>query len=351
MKIPTAIIGYGYSASTIHVPLIHAAEDIDLVAAVSSRPEDVARQVPGVRCYPDVASMLNEDYIQLAVITTPNHTHFELAKQCLEGGCHVLLDKPWVVSKEEGEALIALAETCKRTLCVFQNRRWDSDFLTVKNLIAENSLGKIRHVASHFDRYRPQVRTRWREQAGRGNGIWYDLGPHLLDQAYTLFGLPKSLSATCRAMREGSQAVDYFHVQLHYQEFNFVMQSSPYCLGDTLRFDIQGAKGRYIKYGLDPQENALKLGKTPLDDEWAEAIEGGEGTLITESGESLVESHSGLYADFYDLLANAIHEHCTPPVTAEEALAVIEIVERVSREVEEGVSRDGIGTCCFQLDS
>lgn len=349
MKLSTAVIGYGYSASTIHVPLLLAEDEIDLVAVVTSRPEDVAKEVKGVRCYPDVKSMFDEDYVQLAVITTPNHSHFEIAKQCLERGSHVLIDKPWVISKEEGEALIEIALHHKRSISVFQNRRWDGDFLTIKNLIAENTLGKIRHFASHFDRHRPVVRTRWREQRGIGNGIWFDLGPHLVDQAVSLFGVPYSVSATCRALREGSQAVDYFHVQLHYKDFDCVLQSNPFCLGDTLRFDVQGEKGRYIKYGLDKQESALKSGLNPKSSNWDDAIESGEGLVISEQVEKLVETQQGLYSDFYALLANAISEGCAPPVTAEEALTVIDIVERVQQIVDEGVEKDEIGCGVFEL--
>ncbi|VTN04979.1 Uncharacterized oxidoreductase ydgJ [Raoultella ornithinolytica] len=146
----------------------------------------------------------------MIVIATPNDTHFPLAKAALEAGKHVVVDKPFTVTLSQARELEAVARRCGRLLSVFHNRRWDSDFLTLKSLIHEGLLGEVGYVESHFDRYRPEVRNRWREQGGPGSGIWYDLGPHLLDQVVNLFGLPVSMTVDLAQLRPGAQATDYF---------------------------------------------------------------------------------------------------------------------------------------------
>lgn len=332
MKIKTALIGFGYSANTIHLPLITSDPAFELVSVVSSQVEKVKQDLPEVACYADLDAMLAASDAALVVITAPNDVHFALAKQCIEAGRHVLLEKPFVVSVGEGETLIALAEKHKVVLSVFHNRRWDGDFITVAELIKTQRLGKIRVFSSHFDRLRPVVRPRWREQAGQGTGIWYDLGPHLVDQALCLFGPPMGISAHCRNLRPGSAATDYFHVQLHYPTLEVILQSSPYCFGDTLRFDVQGESGRYIKYALDKQEHALQSGIHPAHEQWLAAIKEPPGKFISESGESVAPTLNGRYDKFYALLALAITEGTEPPVSAQDALAAIAIIERVHQQ-------------------
>jgi predicted dehydrogenase len=160
--------------------------------------------------------LLNDPDIDLVVIATPNDTHFPLAKAALEAGKHVVVDKPFTVTLSQARELESLAKHCGRVLSVFHNRRWDSDFLTVSALINEGQLGEVCYFESHFDRFRPQVRQRWREQAGPGSGIWYDLAPHLLDQAVVLFGLPVSITVDLAQLRPGAQSTDYFHAVLAY---------------------------------------------------------------------------------------------------------------------------------------
>ena len=207
-----AIIGCGMSAHTFHLPLIAANPAYRLTALVSSREQpDLA-----IPRYADAGTMLAESDAELVIITAPNSVHYELAAECLAAGRHVVLEKPMVNTFAEGQALIRLAAENSRLLSVFHNRRWDGDFLTLKQLLADDVLGAPRLLISRWDRYRPHVRDRWRENPGAGAGIWYDLGAHLLDQALNLFGLPQAVTGHCRALRPGSQTVDYAHVQLHY---------------------------------------------------------------------------------------------------------------------------------------
>lgn len=193
--INTAIIGCGMSARTFHLPLIAANPAYCLTALVSSREQpDLA-----IPRYADAGTMLAESNAELVIITAPNSVHYDLAAECLAAGRHVVLEKPMVNTFAEGQALIRLAAENRRLLSVFHNRRWDSDYLTLRQLLTDGVLGAPRLLISRWDRYRPQVRDRWRENPGAGAGVWYDLGAHLLDQTLDLFGLPQAVTGHCRA--------------------------------------------------------------------------------------------------------------------------------------------------------
>lgn len=193
-SIRVGLIGYGYASKTFHAPLIAGTPGMALAAVSSSDATKVHADWPSVPVVSEPKHLFNDPNIDLIVIPTPNDTHFPLAKAALEAGKHVIVDKPFTVTLSQARELDALAKSFGRVLSVFHNRRWDSDFLTVKALLNEGTLGEILFFESHFDRFRPQVRNRWREQAGPGSGIWYDLAPHLLDQAVNLFGLPVSMT-------------------------------------------------------------------------------------------------------------------------------------------------------------
>jgi predicted dehydrogenase len=216
--IRVGLIGYGYASKTFHAPLISGTPGMELAAVSSSDEAKVKVDWPGVKVVSEPKHLFNDPSIDLIVIPTPNDTHFPLAKAALEAGKHVVVDKPFTVTLSQARELDALARSLGRLLSVFHNRRWDSDFLTVKALIAEGTLGEVTFFESHFDRYRPEVRNRWREQGGPGSGIWYDLAPHLLDQAVNLFGLPVSLTVDLAQLRPGAQSTDYFHAVLNYPQ-------------------------------------------------------------------------------------------------------------------------------------
>ncbi len=187
--IRVGLVGFGYASKTFHAPLIGGTPGMALKAVASSDADKVHADWPGVKVMSAPGDLLDDPDIDLVVIATPNDTHFPLAKAALEAGKHVVVDKPFTVTLSQARELESLAKHCGRILSVFHNRRWDSDFLTVSALINEGQLGEVCYFESHFDRFRPQVRQRWREQAGPGSGIWYDLAPHLLDQVVVLFGL------------------------------------------------------------------------------------------------------------------------------------------------------------------
>ncbi|MGL1956630.1 MAG: oxidoreductase [Colwellia sp.] len=325
--IKTAIIGYGFSAKTFHLPFINALAEFDVTAVSSSQVEAVKKDWPSAIHYFTAEDMLQSSDAQLVIITSPNEVHFSLAKLALENNKHVILEKPFVTKIEDGLTLIALAKEKGLILSVYHNRRWDGDFLTVKKLISEKKLGNIKHFESHFDRFRPTVTQRWREQSQNGGGILFDLAPHLIDQTLQLFGLPDAITAQCEIMREGSTNIDYFNLTLHYPNKLALLHASLFSAAPNLRFNIQGDKGQYIKTGMDPQEQQLKDG-TLLDlNDWGKENEEQYGHLyFAESSKIAVTEHGG-YQHFYLQMAYAINDGTAPPVSAEDALWNIQLIE------------------------
>jgi scyllo-inositol 2-dehydrogenase (NADP+) len=325
--IRTAIVGYGFSAKTFHIPFIDALPEFEVSAISSSQTDSVKLDWPDATHYFSAEEMLKNSDAQLVIITAPNDVHFSLAKLALENNKHVVIEKPFVTRVEDGEALIALAKEKGLVLSVYQNRRWDGDFLTAKKLIAEKKLGNIKHFESHFDRFRPTALQRWREQSQDGGGILFDLAPHLIDQALQLFGLPEAITAQCEITREGSTNVDYFNLTLHYPDKLALLHSSLFCAGPNLRFSIQGDQGHYRKLGLDPQEPRLKAGIKPDTNSWAKEDEDQYGHLYFENSSQIQETECGGYQNYYLQIADAINNGTEPPVTAADALWNIRLIE------------------------
>jgi len=333
--IKTAVIGYGLSARIFHLPFILRQPGLELVA-ISSSQDALRRNHPQLQHYPDGSELIAHSDARLVVITSPNHSHFPLARQALLAGKDVLVEKPFVVTVEEGEELLALAERQQRILAVYHNRRFDGDFMTLQQLVHSGRLGEIRHFESHFDRFRPLPRTRWREQAVRGGGILYDLGPHLIDQALVLFGLPEAVTARCRQLRAGAETTDYFHLQLHYADKEVLLHSSPFCAAPTQRFVLQGTLGSYHKYGLDPQEEALRAGELPGSPGWGLEPASRHGSLHTEQETHGLPTLAGNYQLFYQQLADALQHRRPPPVTPADALRGIRLIELAYRSHAQG---------------
>jgi len=324
--IKTAIVGYGFSAKTFHLPFIDTLADFEVTAISSSQEKLVKQDWPKAKHYFSAEEMLQKSDAQLVIITAPNDVHYSLAKLALENNKHVILEKPFVTQIADGEALIALAKEKALVLSVYQNRRWDGDFLTVKKLIAENTLGNIKHFESHFDRFRPNVSQRWREQAQDGGGILFDLGPHLIDQALQLFGLPTAVTAQCEIMREGSSNIDYFNVTLHYPDKLALLHASLFSAGPNLRFSVQGDQGHYRKLGLDPQESRLKAGIQPTTADWGKENVEEYGHLYFAQSSQVAATECGGYQHFYLKMADAINNGAKPPVSAEDALWNIRLI-------------------------
>lgn len=322
------LVGFGYASATFHAPLIRATPGLRLAAIVSSAPERVRQAVPEARVVASPSAMLQEADIDLVVIATPNQTHFPLAREALECGRHVVLDKPFVLDPAEARQLLALADDRSRLLSVFHNRRWDGDFITVRQLLADGVLGRITHFESHFDRYRPAVQDRWRESKQAGAGLWYDLGPHLVDQMLELFGSPDSVWLDVESQREGARADDWFHAVFRYGRMRAVLHASALTARPAPRFTIHGTQGSYLKEGLDRQESVLKTGDV-LAPGWAADPQDGLLTLDSAAG-PVERPHAtcpGAYADYYSQMRDAILHGAPPPVSPRAAAEVVDLME------------------------
>ncbi|MBZ0184957.1 MAG: oxidoreductase [Candidatus Obscuribacterales bacterium] len=325
-----ALIGYGYAGQTFHAPLIESVPGLNLSLIISSKPEKVNKDLPDLLVCPKPEFAFESEKVDLIVIATPNDTHFDLCKRALEAGKHVVVDKPFTTTASQARELIELAEKKEVLLSIFHNRRYDADFLTLRRLLEKGILGQISHFESHFDRYRPHVKKRWREQSIEGGGLWYDLGSHLVDQALQLFGAPESIQADLAVQREEAEAVDYFHVVLRYGTTRVILHASTLCAAESARFIVHGNLGSYVKYGLDTQEESLKNARHKIDSpDWG--LDEKNGILITyEKGNPKsvpVPTEKGDYASYYAAVKESIDNGAPNPVSPNQALTVMEIIE------------------------
>jgi predicted dehydrogenase len=333
--IRVGLVGYGYAGRTFHAPLLRTTPGFELVLVGSTRADRVHADLPAVSVLaPEEVCV--EPSVDLVVIATPTDTHVPLATLALRAGKHVVVEKPFAATLDEARRLTSLAQRAERVLAVFQNRRWDGDFLAVTELLLRDALGDISHFESHFDRYRPLVRDRWRERAGVGSGLWNDLGPHLVDQALQLFGLPERVTASLVAQRAGAVSDDWAHVILEYPRVRVILHASVLVPAPRLRFVVHGQLASWIKYGIDAQESRLlaALGsdqeKVAHDAEQGMLIDGKSGT------ESRTPIPPGDYGQFYIQLGEALRGAGHNPVPAQQALAVTAVVETATRSSAEG---------------
>ena len=319
-RIRVGLVGYGLAGAVFHAPLIRACERLELGAILTSR--DAPKRVESL-----------DELIEssdLVIVATPNVTHFPIAKAALDAGRHVVVDKPFTVTLEEADELIRIAAERQRVLTVFHNRRWDSDFLTVRDLLPR--LGDVLLFEAHWDRFRPAIKQGWREQPEPGSGLWNDLGPHMVDQVLQLFGMPEAITADIFPQREDAQVDDYFDVTLHYGELRASLRSSSVVAAARARFSIHGTGGSFVKCGLDPQEAQLKTDMTTADP--AFGVDQQHGTLTFADGRSeKVPTRRGNYLDFYGAVAATILDGGPVPVCpgdAREGLALISLARRAS---------------------
>jgi len=326
--ITTALVGFGISGQCFQAPILQNSKEIDLVAVVSSDSDKVLQQLPNVSVFASLESLLENDTAELIIIATPNHLHFPLCKLALEAGRHVVVEKPFVIDSKEGQQLINLSEKYDKKLSVYQSRRFDGDFLTIKKVFNEGTLGKIHTFYSSYNRYRPLVKVRWREQDIPGAGILYDLGAHLIDQALDLFGKPLSITATLRKQRQNAQTVDHFHLLLTYDQCDVILHSNCLSTAEGARFQIFGDKGSFIKQGMDPQEEFLREKQGPLSCNWGKDCIDNYAVITDHEGVTTsITTEQGGYEKFYQQLALAIRNNAPLPVSAEQALDVIKVIE------------------------
>jgi len=322
------LMGYGFSGTTFHAPVIAHSGRTTLAAIATSQNERARADFPEVKVVADFDALIALDEITCIVIATTNDTHFDLARRALEAGKHVVVDKPVTLSGADAAALAELAVQRGLLFAPFHNRRWDGDFMSLRALIGTGRLGRITHYESHFDRFRPLIPRRWREEAAHGGGLLFDLGPHLIDQALALFGAPQSVSATVRQQRDQAQVPDYVHLQLHYADKEIILHASALSALPPPRFTVHGTRGSYVISGLDVQEDQLKAGLRPgaagfgkNPPGWLrEADNAGDrqAELATQDGD---------YAGFYRALADTLLDGKPFPIAAQDAVNVMRIID------------------------
>jgi scyllo-inositol 2-dehydrogenase (NADP+) len=335
-EITVGLVGYGLGGSTFHAPLICSVRELRLAAVVTSRREQVERDLPGVAVVSTVAELVADPGIELIVVSSPSPSHYEVAHAALLAGKNVVVDKPFTLSVRDAEALMALAENKGRMLSVFQNRRWDNDFLTVRHCMDEKLLGTVYHYEAHFDRFRPEVRPVWREQSGKGSGILYDLGAHLIDQALQLFGMPQAIFADVLQQRRCAETDDYFHLVLDYGQKRAILHGSTLVRQPGPHFAVHGDAGSFLKNGMDPQEEALKAGMRPGDPQWGLDEPANYGELVCADGaRRKVETLRGGYERYYEAIAARLLRNEPIPVDpadSRDGLLVVEAALRSSLE-------------------
>ncbi len=332
-RLKVGLIGYGYAGKTFHAPLISAVPSLELAAVASSDAAKVHADWPGVQVHSSPAELIARDDIDLVVIATPNDTHHPLARVALLAGRHVVVDKPFTVALDDARELVHLARKHRRVLSVFHNRRWDADFLALRRLVDEGALGRVVEMTSRHDRFRPEVRQRWREGAGPGAGLWFDLGPHLVDQALQLFGRPRAITLARDRTRDGALVDDWFHAHLRYDRLHVHLQAGMLVADSAPRFAVHGTRGSFVKQGLDAQEDALKAGARPTWPPQADwGVDPGPAALVTRAADGTalhtsVAMRGGAHQAYFAGVAAAIAGAAPNPVAPEEALAVMELIE------------------------
>jgi predicted dehydrogenase len=331
-KINTALCSFGMSGLLFHAPFIHVHEGFNFYA-VWERSKNLADQkYGGVKTYRKLDDLLADGEVELVVVNTPNFTHYDYAKKALLSGKHVIVEKPFTVTGSEGEELIALAKNQNKILSVYQNRRYDSDYKTVKKIIKEGWLGDLVEVEIHFDRYKEVLSPKvHKEIPGPGTGALYDLGSHLIDQALQLFGMPQAVFADIQIIRPVSQVDDYFELLLFYDPLRVRLRSS-YLIREALPgYVLHGSKGSFIKHKTDVQENALMAGEIPGTPNWGTEPESEKGLLHTEKEGIIIREYipslQGNYMEYYDGIYKAIRNGALVPVAPEEGVNVIRIIE------------------------
>lgn len=337
-QVVTAIVSYGMSGSIFHAPLLHTHPGFLLKTILQRTSNSALEKYPYVTIARTFEDLLSDKEIELVVVNTPDDMHYEFASRALNAGKHVIVEKPFTTIVEDGIKLIALAKKNKRLLSVFQNRRWDGDFLTVHKIIRQNILGRLVEYEAHFDRYRNYIQDSWKERPEHQTGTLYNLGSHLIDQALVLFGMPEAVYADVRIMRTAGRVDDAFDLKLYYNDVKVTLKAGYLVREPGARFMVHGTKGSFVKHGIDPQEEDLKQGRLPHDKGWGTEPESEWGILNTDMNgihvRKKVETVAGCYIDYYSNIFEVIKKGAELAVKPEEALDVIKIIEAAYRSSE-----------------
>lgn len=339
--IRTAICSFGMSGKVFHAPFLHVLPGFELYAVWERSKQLAAASYPYIRSVSTYEELLADDTIELVVVNTPNYTHFEYTKMALEAGKHVLVEKPFTATEAEAQTLAALTAEKGKVLALYHNRRWDSDFKTVQQVLQQGVLGDVVEVSIHFDRYKVELSPKQHKEVPQpGTGVLYDLGSHLIDQALVLFGMPQRVFADIRTVRPISKVDDYFEVLLYYPTLRVRLHSSYLVREEGPGFIVHGSKGTFLKSRTNVQEDALTLGRLPEGEDWGREPESENGLLHSEKDGTVVrervETLQGNYAGLYEGVWQAIRNGAPVPVSAEDGIAIIRIIEAAHRSNREG---------------
>ena len=339
--IKTGICSFGMSGKVFHGPFLHVHPDFDVRKIWQRTKNDAKEAYPEVEIVRTLEELLSDDSLELIVVNTPEPTHYKFTKAVLEAGKHAIVEKAFTITSAEAEELTALAKAKGKVLSVYQNRRWDGDFLTVKKIVEEGSLGRLVEFESNYQRYRNFIQEgTWKEESFPGSGIVYNLGSHLMDQVLTLFGKPTHVFADLAIQRTGGKVYDHFEIILFYEGFKATVKAGYLIREEGPRYKLLGTEGSFVKYGIDPQEQSLKDGIMPNQGEaWGKEPESDWGIVNTTiNGLHLrgkTETLPGNYMTYYQSIYEAIREGKEPAVTAEQGTAIIKLIEAVYRSFEE----------------
>jgi predicted dehydrogenase len=343
--IRAAVIGFGLGGRVFHTAFIHAVPGLELAAIVQRHGDQAAAAYPHAKIYRSVEEMLADETIQLVAVTTPNDTHYALGRQALLAGKHVVIDKPFCLTSAEAADLVAIASEKKRVLSAYQNRRWDGDFRTVRDLVSRAVLGRLVVFESHYDRFRQEPSAKiWKEGGQRpGGGMLYDLGSHIVDQALALFGVPEAITADIRIDRDIGATDDAFDIRLAYPRLTVWLRSTMTAAINGPRFTLHGTRGSYVKFGIDPQEPAIEAGVEIGSPGWGEEPEANWGLLRIAEGnergiisETRVPTEAGDYRGYYANVRDAILGDSPIAVSGVDGWRTVRIIELARQSSAEG---------------
>lgn len=330
--IEVGIASFGMSGSVFHAPLLSTHPDFYLSTIVERHREESRTRYPQCTILRSFEDMLQKDSIDMVVVNTPDRTHFDYVRMALEAGKHVVVEKPFTITAGEAQKLTMLAKATGKMLSVFQNRRWDNDFLTVRKILDQKVLGRLVSYEVNYDRFRPDITPNtWKENAADSEGLLYGLGSHLIDQAMALFGDPSWVFADLRVLRTHGEVDDSIEIHLGYDDLKVILRSSYLVASPGPHFALHGTAGSFIKYGMDPQEDALKDGGLPDEESWGEEDSHLSGTLITMMDglqfEGKITSLPGNYSGFYDNISLALQQKEPLAVTPDQVTRVMQVME------------------------
>jgi len=338
--INTALCSFGMSGRVFHAPFISTNPKFKLYGVLERTKKLAQEKYPDIKSFRTLEAMLADETVELVVVNTPSVTHFELAKKVIIAGKHIIVEKPFTATVAEAEELIQLASDKNVKLSVYQNRRYDSDFKTVKKILDEGLLGKIVDAEIHYDRFEPGLSSKAHKETPKAAvGSLYDLGAHLIDQALVLFGLPSAVFADLNSYRPNSKVEDFFDVKLYYNAHRVTLKSS-YFVREALPGNIfHGTKGSFIKSKADVQEKELQEGKIPGLDDWGIEPEHEKGLLHTEKNGIIIREHvpslNGNYMEYYDGIYEAIRNNTSLPVSGTDGMHVIKVIEAAIKSNKE----------------